>query len=234
MTDKLKNLHRNHRQRLKNRFLNQGLDGFEPHNILELLLFFSVPQGDTNELAHILLNKFGSLSGVFSAPYNELKKVKGVGDHTATMLKLMPELFTIYAKDRVNESHTKKFSVDDVAKYLLPLFISCDTEVVRVLYFDTKMNMMKDSVAFTGDVNSANLSYKDIASTSLTNNWPNVIIAHNHPNGNPMPSMEDIRTTNLLHDGLAMFNINLIEHIVISGSRYSKVFDMVSRDKSRL
>ena len=115
MSNQRDNLHRHHRLRLKNRFLRSGLDDFEPHNVLELLLFFAVPQGDTNELAHVLLNKFGSISDVFAAPYSELIKIKGVGDHTATMLKLMPELFKVYIKERTETDGKKSFTVEDAA-----------------------------------------------------------------------------------------------------------------------
>ena len=83
------NHHKEHRKRLKNRFLSEGLDNFEVHNVLELLLFFGIPQKDTNDLAHELLNKFGSLSGVFEAPYSELIKVKGIGDNAATLIQLI-------------------------------------------------------------------------------------------------------------------------------------------------
>ncbi|MBQ9921595.1 MAG: hypothetical protein IJO52_05375 [Clostridia bacterium] len=229
MSKQLENLHRHHRLRLKNRFLKNGLEGFEPHNVLELLLFFAVPQGDTNELAHILLNKFGSISDVFSAPYSELIKIKGVGDHTATMLKLMPELFKVYVKERTEIDDKKSFTVDDVAKYLVPLYIACENEVVRALYFDNRMCLVENKVIFEGDLNSANLSYKEVAKISLTRGLPNVILAHNHPQTiSPIPSMEDISTTSKLKESLAMFNINLVEHIIISGKRYSRVLEVMS------
>ena len=233
MSNQRENLHKHHRLRLKSRFLRSGLDGFEPHNILELLLFFSIPQGDTNELAHVLLKTFGSLSGVFSAPYSELVKIKGVGDHTATMIKFIPQLFAAYVKDRTDFESMKTFSVKSIAEMLIPFYITCDTEVVRALYFDCRMNLIKNEVIFNGDVNSANLSYKDIAVVSLTCNLPNIIIAHNHPNGNPMPSMEDLHTTSALRESLGTFNITLVDHLVIAGSRYTSVRELMGREKGK-
>lgn len=231
MSNQRENLHRHHRLRLKNRFLKNGLEDFEPHNVLELLLFFAVPQGDTNELAHVLLNKFGSIADVFSAPYSELVKIKGVGDHTATMLKLMPELFKVYVKERTEIDGKKSFTIDEVAKLLVPLYIACENEVVRALYFDNRMSLVENAVIFEGDVNSANLSYKEVAKISLTRGLPNVIIAHNHPNGSPLPSMEDLKTTSKLKESLAMFNINLVEHIIVSGKQYSRVLQVMDMDK---
>lgn len=230
MSNQRENLHRHHRLRLKNRFLKSGLEGFEPHNVLELLLFFAVPQGDTNELAHILLNKFGSISDVFAAPYSELIKIKGVGDHTATMLKLMPELFKVYVKERTETDGKKSYTVDDAAKYLAPFYLACDKEVVRALYFDNRMCLVEDAVIFEGDVSSANLSYKKIATTALTRGLPNVIIAHNHPKTSPLPSMDDVTATKGLKQGLKMFNINLVEHIILSGNQYIKVLEMLDKD----
>ena len=90
------NLHEGHRQRLKERFIKNGLSDFEDHNVLELLLFYSVPRSDTNELGHKLLKKFGSLSNVFDAPVDELCKVEGIGLHSATLIKLIPELCNLY------------------------------------------------------------------------------------------------------------------------------------------
>lgn len=230
MSNHCGNLHRYHRLRMKNRFLRSGLEGFEPHNVLELLLFFAVPQGDTNELAHILLNKFGSISNVFAAPYSELIKIKGVGAHTATMLKLMPELFKVYVKERTDTDGKKSFTVEDAANLLVPLYVTCEKEVVRALYFDNRMCLVENAVIFEGDVNSANLSYKDIATIALTRGLPNVIIAHNHPHGTPIPSMEDLTTTAKLKESFAMFNINLVEHIIVAGKQYGRVLEVLNMD----
>ena len=91
-------MHKQHRQRMKKRFLSEGLKNFEPHNVLELLLFYSIPQKDTNETAHALIERFGSLSGVFDAPFEELMRVKGIKEHSATLIKLVPELAQRYSE----------------------------------------------------------------------------------------------------------------------------------------
>ena len=91
-----KNIHEGHRDRLRKRFLDEGLDNFHDHNVLELLLFYSIPRKDTNEEAHNLIDTFGSLSGVFNASHEDLCKVKGIGENTATLIKMMPELFKKY------------------------------------------------------------------------------------------------------------------------------------------
>ena len=95
--------HEGHRQRLKNRFLTEGLDSFETHNILELLLFYSIPQRDTNGIAHKLLDTFGSLKGVFEADFEELIKIDGIKENTATLLKLIPEVARAYFHEEMDE-----------------------------------------------------------------------------------------------------------------------------------
>ena len=94
------NLHEGHRKRLKQRFINDGLSTFEDHNVLELLLFYSIPRSDTNEIGHKLLKTFGSLSNVFDAPIEELCKVEGIGEHSAVLIKLIPEICNIYSTDK--------------------------------------------------------------------------------------------------------------------------------------
>lgn len=96
MSDSSRNLHENHRARVRKRFEHEGLKTFADHNVLELLLFYSIPQKDTNDIAHRLLDEFGSLSAVFDAPKDVLMNVVGVGENTATLIKLMPELFSRY------------------------------------------------------------------------------------------------------------------------------------------
>ena len=101
-------MHSEHRKRLKGRFLREGLEHFEPHNVLELLLFYSIPQKDTNETAHLLMQRFGSLQGVFDAPFEELCRVPGIKEHSATLIKLIPSLARLYAAGETTEKTTLK------------------------------------------------------------------------------------------------------------------------------
>ena len=223
------NLHIHHRLRLKKRFLNEGLKNFEPHNILELLLFFGIPQGDTNEIAHILLNEFGSVSAVLDAPYDRLTKISGVGEHTATLLKLLPDIFSFYTKEKLDNSTKKKFTVDDAANYLVPLYLTCQKEVVRALYFDNGMNLVSEAVIHEGDVSSATFSYREMVRIAVERNTPNIIISHNHPGGLPLPSMEDMETTIKMREIFRSFGIELVEHILVAGEKYVKIIEAIEK-----
>ena len=121
---------------MKNLFLKNGLDYFEPHTVLELLLYYSIPMKDTNPVAHRLLEKFGSFSAVFDAPIEELSKVEGVGKSTAVLIKLIPQLSRRYQED-LDRDKNVIFSYDEAGGYLLKKFIGRQNEVVVLMLLDS-------------------------------------------------------------------------------------------------
>ena len=130
-------LHTNHRERLRDRFLKDGLDSFEPHNVLELLLFYAQPRGDMNPLAHRLIDTFGSLSGVLDAAIEDLCSIKGMGKNTAVFLKMIPQLCRYYLDDKYQNG----FIIDSTQKageFLLPKFVGRTNEVVYLVCLDNK------------------------------------------------------------------------------------------------
>lgn len=140
-----KNCHAKHRERLRHRFLVNGLDGFSEHNVLEMLLFYSIPRKDTNELAHELIDRFGSLANVFDAPYEALKRIDGVGERTATLLKFIPALCGEYRLSR-NEVKAVIRTRDEAVEYLAPYFTDMQTEYAVLLSLDAGgrvMNVIK-------------------------------------------------------------------------------------------
>lgn len=208
-------LHDGHRKRLIQRFLEEGLDGFEPHNILELLLFYAIPRKDTNELAHRLIDAFGSLNGVFDAPYEALMQVEGVGENTAALLKLMPQLTRVYFTGIREE--TVLDSADKAAAYFVPYFIGQTEEVVRMVCVDAKSRITAHQIIHRGSVNVAEANIRKIANIALHNNAVGVILAHNHPGGIALPSPEDIVTTRNIKSALQPMGIVLMDHIIVAG-----------------
>ena len=132
-------MHENHRERVKKRFLSSGLDDFAPHNVLELLLFYAVPQKDTNQTAHLLIDRFGSLDKVFDATVEELKEVNGIGDHAATLIKLIPALARRYAIEKNKEGLVFN-NVDTMGQYFVSQYIGVTVETVLLLSLDNKFN----------------------------------------------------------------------------------------------
>ena len=133
--------HTGHRQRMKAEFLARGIEGWPDHRVLELLLFYSIPQGDVNGLAHDLIEQFGSLSGVLDASVEELRKVKGVGEHTAVLLRMLPALLGRYQASRTRLSDIIN-SADDAYPWLEPYFFGARNEMVYVLCLDGKRQVL--------------------------------------------------------------------------------------------
>ena len=208
-------LHDGHRNRLKNRFLNEGLTNFEDHNVLELLLFYSIPRSDTNEIAHELLNKFGSLHGVFEAGMEDLMSVNGISRHSAVLIKMIPELFVVYGRDKVRDIQ-KINSSDDAKQFFIPRFYGKVREEVQIVLLDDKMNIIKWVKIYEGSVNSANVPIRKIVEIAIENRATNVIIAHNHPTGLILPSKDDLRATAKVREALALVDIKLLDHVIVS------------------
>jgi len=207
-----------HRERLKNRFKKFGLDAFEEHNVLELMLFYSIPRKDTNRLAHKLINEFGSLANVLDAPYEYLKRVEGVGDNTATFLKLIPELCKKYLESRGKEIENLE-PVDNthkLLKYIMPKLIGKRSEVFLLVCLDNKRKVLFCDIIFEGTVNTTNINIRKIIEVIIRYNASAVAIAHNHPGGIAIPSADDINATMKIKEVLDSMNVKLIDHIIVA------------------
>ena len=212
-------IHDGHRQRLKNRFLNEGLDNFEEVQVLELLLFYCIPRQDTNPIAHALLDRFGSLSQVLDAQPEELKKIPGISDATATFLPLVTAAGRYYLVNRT-ASFSPLTSVEKCGEYLLPRFHGRRNETVFVLCLDAKCKVICCKEVGEGSVNSAAVPIRKIVEIALNSNATSVVIAHNHPSGLALPSPEDEHTTAKVAKALAAVDIELADHIIVADDDY--------------
>lgn len=219
-----KDTHSGHRQRLKERFLNEGLDSFERHNVLELLLFFGIARIDTNEISHELMNSFGSLSGVLEAPYEELLKVNGIGESAATLLKLIPDISRAYNDDKCDYKQNLN-TTEKMGNFLLPKFVGRTSEIVYLVCLDNSCKILNCTVLFEGTVNAANISVRKIIETAIKFNASNVILAHNHPTGIALPSNEDLVTTDRIVKALQVIGIRLLDHIIVARNDFISFAD---------
>lgn len=215
----MKNLHVGHRKRVKHRFLKSGLSSFDKHNILEFLLFYSIPRKDTNELSHNLINHFGSFSSVFDASFEELIKVDGISESTAILIKLVPSITAEYLKDK-SDNGIILYSTKVIGDYLKPFFLDKNRECVYCVCLDNKLKVIKTALMFEGNVNAVSLVNRKVIEFVTANNASTVIIAHNHPNGLAIPSESDIITTNKLKEALALIDVRLLDHIIISDNDF--------------
>ena len=217
-------MHENHRERVKQRFLASGLDDFAPHNVLELLLFYAIPQKDTNELAHSLMERFGSLDKVFDAPIEELKKIRGISEHSATLIKLIPALARRYTVEK-NKKDTVFNDVDTMGNYFVSKYIGITVETVLLLSLDNKFNAIDCAVIHEGSVNSCEITVRRLAEIAFKNNASMVVLAHNHPDGLAIPSSADLFTTQQLKTALNLLGIKMLAHIVVAGEDYTNIMD---------
>ena len=212
-------IHKGHRERLKQRFLEEGLDNFTDIQVLELLLFYAIPRADTNPIAHSLLEHFGSLAQVLEADTEELKKVSGIGDHAATLLTLVIDLCRYY---QVNcAQHTAILTtLEACGRYLVPRFFGRTRETVFLLCLDAKCKVLCCKEIGEGSVNTASISVRKVVETALGANATTVVLAHNHPSGIAVPSNEDIQTTQRIAAALSAVEIHLADHIVVAEGDY--------------
>ena len=213
------NVHSGHRLRMKKRFLTEGLDGFAPHEIIELLLYFGVPVKDTNELAHELLDRFGSFAGVIEAPFEDLVQVKGISDHTATLICLCRELCRKYYEAKFSLS-TVMGSIEDMGAYIMPKFFGRRTEAVVLLSMDNRRKVLNCSVVYEGSVSATEVNIRLLLQQALRDNATMAVIAHNHPNGHAVPSESDIRTTEVVRRALKVAGVQLVDHLIFSEDDY--------------
>ena len=221
MLDK-KGIHDGHRQRLKNKFLENGFQGFEPHNILELLLFYSIPRKDTNEIAHDLLNQFGSLKNVFNAELEDLIQVKGITENSATLIRMIPKIAQEYMNDSLKDGVVFD-TANKIGRFFVNKFLGERNEIVYAMLLNNKYELLSVVKLHEGSVNSAMVSARKILESVVKTNAAMLVLAHNHPEGNVCPSMDDINTTADLMAAFKAFEIDLIEHFVISGNEFCPI-----------
>lgn len=216
-------VHNGHRQRVKDRFLEQGFVGMHPHEILEFLLFFSIPRGDTNPTAHILIEKYGSIAKVFDAPYEELIEIDGIGANSAILIKSLPQFAREYSQSSCD---IKIINSTEVAgEYFMPHFVGRTEETLFLLTLDNKGSVIKNVLVAEGSVNQVNINVRKIVELSLKHNSSMVIIAHNHPNGVALPSLADISATKKVKSALELVGITLFDHIIVANDDYVSLAD---------
>jgi DNA repair protein RadC len=210
-----RNLHAGHRARLKARAAKNGLDSFDDHQILELLLFYVIPRKDTNPIAHRLLNKFRTLQGVFEATREQLLEVEGIGEKAADFLRFIPGISRRYLLSRQIKS-VRLSSTSQIGDFMAPYFIGKTEETVYMLCLDARNMPISCEQIHTGTATAVEICTPKIVAEALKKNAVSVVLAHNHPKGFSIPSSNDIAGTLAIKDALEKVRIRLIDHIIIS------------------
>lgn len=212
-------IHAGHRNRMRQRFRENGFKGMHPHEILEMLLFYSVPRRDTNELAHKLIERFGSLSGVFEASEEQLTSVDGITKSSATLIKMIIPLYSEYKKE-VGLAKRLKNSTES-GEFLLDYYAGMLQERVTVICLDSGCRVLCFDSVCDGDVSNVVVNFRKLV--ELIMKYPlttGVIVVHNHPGGIALPSREDISATVNLKKTLETMGITLVDHIIVADNDY--------------
>ena len=217
-------IHDGHRKKMRQRFLRGGLESFADHEALELLLYYAIPRKDTNPIAHALMERYGSLAAVLSAPVEDLQKVEGIGESAAVLLKLTPQL---YHKARLAEAsrETVLNSTERAGSYLLERFAHEKNEVIYQLCLDRKGKLLVCKRLGEGSVTFAELDVRKLLENALLSSASAVILAHNHPSGIALPSSDDYAATDRAKYALATIGVALTDHIIVADGDFVSMAD---------
>lgn len=203
---------------MKQEFLARGLEGWPEHKVVELLLCYAIPQGDINPLAHRLVERFGDLAGILDAPIEALKEVPGMGEHSAILMKLIPQLCGRYLS-RIQGVRAEEAAdhIMDYTRLLLPYFTGATREKCCLISLDSRRKVLGVDLIGEGSVDHVALDVRSVMEAVLMRNAKGVVLAHNHVGAYANPSMADLEKTRELSELLSKVRITLIDHLIFNG-----------------
>lgn len=209
------NLHAGHRARMRAKVLQYGLESFDDHEVLEMLLYHAIPRGDTNETAHLLLERFRTFRELLEATPEELQSVEGVGESSAVLLKLVQEVSRRYHIARTAR-RVQLSTTAAIGKFVLPLFIGKREEIIYLLCLDAAKTLIYSKMLTTGNSTNAPLDIRKLLSIVTSVHARYVVLAHNHPSGCAIPSQADLQTTIQLQRSLNQIGVKLLDHLIVA------------------
>lgn len=216
---KTASLHEGHRRRMLETYLNNGVNAFSDYEVLEFLLSYALSRRDVNPLAHRLLEEFGDLHRVFSAPISQLQRVAGVGPRTAALLHLVYELWSRCETNRIANQRFLR-STAEIGRYLTARNDGKREERAWLLSLDARCRLLECRELCRGAVNAVNLPYRKVVEAALLANATSVVLAHSHTNGSMLPSREDIEYTRGVRRALELVDVILADHMILSERSY--------------
>lgn len=210
----LKDQRKGHRERLRARFAKAGIDGVQDYELLELLLFRSIPQRDVKGVAKELIHAFGGFAEVIAAPVERLTEFKFISEKVAYDLKLVHASAVKLTQARVMNRPVIS-SWQDLLSYCRAAMADEKTELFRILFLDRKNVLIADEVQQRGTVDHTPVYPREVVKRALELGASAIILVHNHPSGDPTPSRADIEMTNQINTAAKALNIHLHDHLII-------------------
>lgn len=209
-----KSIHEDHRGRMKQKYLENGIVAFADHEIIEFLLYYAIPRKDVNPLAHRLLSHFGSISSVIEASIDSLKQVDGIGESTALLIHFIFDLFNRYSKD--THMRTKLSSTAIAKAYCKRLYTEPNIEQFYIICLSSSNKVLSQKLVNSGTITKVHVNIRQITDFALKNKCERIIISHNHPSDKCMPSDEDIAFTRSIICSCMLNDIDVVDHIIVS------------------
>lgn len=209
----------NHRSRLRERFRKAGAEGMHDYELLELLLTYAIPRRDVKPLAKKLIEKFGSLSGVLDATQKELEAVKGLGAMSASLIRLVKELYCTYLSEDIMERDVLS-SPESVLNFVRVKLAGLSNEAFMVIYMNVKNEVIEHTLLHEGTVDNVAVYPRRVIESALSNHATGIILVHNHPSGNTMPSGEDRVLTQEIAEAASTLDIRVLDHLIVGKDGY--------------
>lgn len=217
MNEKEKDIHCGHRERFRKRFIEVGVSGFQSHELIELMLFYVIPVLNTNETAHRLIDRFGSISGIMNANIDELKQVDGIGDNSAMFIKFMADVCRSYA---FSVHHNTKFSSsDDIEKYISDYFTKSESEVCIFLNVSPQFELLDVISLPMGDIGDNIYSARNLAEITIRHSLRKIIIGQNHFGKMPVPNNKDYKLLKIITETLTPLGVEVYDFITYGMTR---------------
>ena len=214
--------HQGHRDRMFERVEKYGWESLSSYELIEMMLFYSIPRVNTNGIAHAMLDQFGSVKGILDADPRELMKVPGVGSKSAQMIKMMPELLRRYLNEASSKS--KRFdSIGMIGEYFYRLFLGTHEERLYMMTFNNRMNLLDCTHISTGVINCSEVMMRKISEKIVYSGAAVVAFAHNHPEGMAVPSATDVEATEILRTHVENMGVQMLEHLVFADKRFTPI-----------
>jgi len=222
------NVHEDHRKRVRQRFMQTGLDGFAYHEVLELLLYYCYPRRDTNEIAHRMINEYGTLHNLFEADPTDIMKRCNTTQNVAVLVALIPRVAKLYFQSKWAQIKLPMDNAETVGQYAVSLFVGRTNEAFYVFCLDAGRRLNHVSLIAEGTLNETAVYPREIVGEALKHQAVSIILAHNHPGGTARPSPKDLESTSRIIEGLNFLAIRVIDHMVVAGGKY---YSFATRDQ---